>query len=167
MDEPLRQDDSLYETDFFRWTQEQAAALRRAGAERVNAPLDWENLAEEIESVGRSDRRAAESATENILIHLALLALSPARPPRAGWIDEVDTFRADLRRVLGDSPSLAAKLVEFVEAARGTARRRVERKLSAHGEAVPSERIVAFLDALSPRAVLDDAYIPDSPEPAR
>jgi len=45
----------LYEHDFFLWTQEQAAGLRRAKAS--NLPLDWENLAEEIESLGKSDRR--------------------------------------------------------------------------------------------------------------
>jgi hypothetical protein len=45
----------LYDQDFFLWTQEQAAALRRA--KDSNLPLDWENLAEEIECLGKSDRR--------------------------------------------------------------------------------------------------------------
>ena len=46
---------ALYGEDFVRWTEEQAAALRRAKGS--NPPLDWENLAEEIESLGKSDRR--------------------------------------------------------------------------------------------------------------
>ena len=44
----------LYEQDFFLWTKEQAAALRLA--KNSNLPLDWENLAEEIESLGKSPR---------------------------------------------------------------------------------------------------------------
>jgi hypothetical protein len=47
---------ALYGEDFVRWTEEQAAALRRAKGS--NLPLDWENLAEEIESSGKSDRRS-------------------------------------------------------------------------------------------------------------
>ncbi|MFL5420976.1 MAG: DUF29 family protein, partial [Myxococcales bacterium] len=42
----------LYEQDFLRWTEQQATALRRAGKDS-NLPLDWENLAEEIESLGK------------------------------------------------------------------------------------------------------------------
>jgi len=44
----------LYDRDFVLWSKEQAAALRRAKAS--NLPLDWENLAEEIESLGKSQR---------------------------------------------------------------------------------------------------------------
>ena len=45
----------LYDQDFLRWTEQQATALRRA-AKDSNLPLDWENLAEEIESLGKSHR---------------------------------------------------------------------------------------------------------------
>jgi hypothetical protein len=44
---------ALYDEDFVRWTEEQAAALRRAKGS--NLPLDWEYLAEEIESLGKSE----------------------------------------------------------------------------------------------------------------
>ena len=50
----------LYEEDFVRWTEEQSRALREAALSPTNTPLDWENLAEEIESLGRSkDMRCA------------------------------------------------------------------------------------------------------------
>ena len=51
--------DSLYERDFFLWTQQQAEALRKAAREGSNLPLDWENLAEETESLGRSFKHEA------------------------------------------------------------------------------------------------------------
>ena len=57
-DEEMTRLNALYDEDFVRWTEEQAAALRRAkslrpaGSRGSNLPLDWENLAEEIESLG-------------------------------------------------------------------------------------------------------------------
>src|SRR5690349_8580779 len=78
--------DTLYEEDFVLWTERQAEALRRAARAGSNLPLDWENLAEEIESVGKRDRREVESYVRNILAHILTLACSPAIGPRAGWI---------------------------------------------------------------------------------
>ena len=48
---------SLYDEDFVAWTQQQAKALRAAAGSRTNQPLDWENLAEEVEDLGKSVRR--------------------------------------------------------------------------------------------------------------
>jgi Domain of unknown function DUF29 len=62
----------LYDQDFLLWTEEQAAALRRV--KESNLPLDWENLAEEIESLGKSDRRQLRSQIRRILCHLFKLA---------------------------------------------------------------------------------------------
>jgi hypothetical protein len=47
--------ESLYEEDDYAWTSDQAAKLRRMLAARLNAPLDLLDLAEEVESWGRSD----------------------------------------------------------------------------------------------------------------
>ena len=78
--------DDLYERDFHAWTQDQAARLRAlAGDNRFDA----ERVAEEIEDLGASARRAVESHLLNMLVHLLKLAHSPAEQPRAGWIDEV------------------------------------------------------------------------------
>ncbi|WP_240540028.1 DUF29 domain-containing protein [Salinarimonas soli] len=165
MDEPGRRRDSLYETDFFRWTQEQAERLRRAGAERVNAPLDWENLAEEIESLGRRDRREATSLLSLILIHLVKLAHSPRSEPRRGWIKELRAFRKRLDRVLRDSPSLAARVPDFVSEERGRVTELTEGLFLEQGEPVDEGRIAAYLDALPMDAIRDEAFIPDPPEP--
>jgi hypothetical protein len=75
----------LYDRDFFLWTQEQAAALR--AVRKSNLPLDWDNLAEEIESLGKSDRRQLKSQIRRILRHLLKLEVSPAVDRRAGWCD--------------------------------------------------------------------------------
>ena len=43
----------LYKEDFVRWTEQQSRALRETARSGTNLPLDWENLAEEVESLGR------------------------------------------------------------------------------------------------------------------
>jgi Domain of unknown function DUF29 len=63
-----------YDTDFYTWTQTQAAALRAKNW----AALDLEHLAEEIESLGRSERYAIESQLERLLLHLLKWCYDPA-----------------------------------------------------------------------------------------
>ena len=52
---------SLYQTDYYAWTRQQAAELRALAARRVDTKLDLENLAEEVESLGRSDLNTVRS----------------------------------------------------------------------------------------------------------
>ena len=51
----------LYDQDLVLWTEEQARELRVAANAGWNAPIDWENVAEEIESLGKSERRTLAS----------------------------------------------------------------------------------------------------------
>ena len=70
---------SEYGTDLVLWSREQADLLRRmAAGERVNDQVDWENVAEEIESLGNSDRRDVRSRIHTVLRHLIKLQVSPA-----------------------------------------------------------------------------------------
>jgi hypothetical protein len=69
---------TLYEEDTVAWSEQQAAALRAAARGGSNQPLDWENLAEEIESLGRSLRLGLRSQLVRIIQHLVNLAHSPA-----------------------------------------------------------------------------------------
>jgi hypothetical protein len=100
----------LYERDFLLWTEEQAAALRRAGETRVNAPVDWQHVAEEIEDLGRSQRDAVESLLVQIVIHLLKIGLSPYPDALGHWAKEVRVFRVDVARKLRAAPSLRGKL---------------------------------------------------------
>ncbi|BCX17925.1 MAG: hypothetical protein KatS3mg117_1607 [Geminicoccaceae bacterium] len=97
-----------YEEDFYAWALDQAERLRAQAALRPNEPLDWENLAEEIEGLARSDWRSCASLLEQILIHLLELAYSTAEEPRGHWMAEVMTFRLRLRDIL--TPSLRNRL---------------------------------------------------------
>ena len=126
--------DTLYEQDFFIWTQRQAEELRRVARQGSNLPLDWENLAEEIESLGKRDRREVGSLVRLIVIHLIKLAGSPADRPRRGWQKDLLTFRDQLQSVLRDSPSLKARLPSIVDEEWDSAFRTVEADLRIRGE---------------------------------
>jgi hypothetical protein len=90
-----------YERDFYAWSFEQARALR----ERRPQQLDWENLAEEIESLGRSDRNQVRSRLAVIVVHLLKWQHQPKdRSP--SWKATLNTQRRDLEFVLADSSSL-------------------------------------------------------------
>jgi hypothetical protein len=104
----------LYDRDFVRWTEDQAAALRRAKTAGANLPLDWENLAEEIESLGKSQRRELGSQIRRILRHLFKLEASPVSDPRAGWHATIYDARAEIAGVLRDSPSLRREIDTLV-----------------------------------------------------
>ncbi len=58
--------DDLYDRDFLAWSEHQAALLRRlAAGERVDQAVDWSNVIDEVESLGRSELRACESRRGN------------------------------------------------------------------------------------------------------
>ena len=105
---------SLYETDFVRWSETQAEALRAASALRTNAPLDWENLAEEIESLGKSQRHELRSRTRTLVEHLLKLEYSTAIGPRPGWSRTVRRTRIAIDDLLAESPSLRPILPELL-----------------------------------------------------
>jgi hypothetical protein len=76
--------ESAYGRDFFAWTWEQAQRLRRA-ATGAPADLDLENLAEEIESLGKRDRRALTSNVARVIERLLKLQFRlPRNRVRAG-----------------------------------------------------------------------------------
>jgi hypothetical protein len=89
---------ALYDEDFVRWTEEQAAALRQAKGS--NLPLDWENLAEEIESLGRSDWRELRSQVTGFLRHLLKLEALHAAEPGADWRSTIREARSEIEGVL-------------------------------------------------------------------
>lgn len=103
---------TLYETDFYGWTQEQAAKLRALLVERSNLDLDIENILEEVESLGRSDYRQLRSRIEEICIHLLKLHLALAREPRNQWKASIQGQRSRLARLLRESPSLKPRVGE-------------------------------------------------------
>src|SRR5882724_9929155 len=104
----------LYKEDFVLWAEEQSRALREAAGVGTNLPLDWENLAEEIDSLGRSVRHELRSRISTIIEHLLKLESSPATDPRRGWTDTIARERRDIELLLEDSPSLKGDVARVV-----------------------------------------------------
>ena len=123
----------LYDRDFFLWTQEQAAALR--AVKNSNLPLDWANLADEIESLGKSDRRQLRSQIRRILRHLLKLEVSPALDPRGGWCSTIADSRSEIEDVLDDSPSLRREIDRMIAEELDAAAKFAAADLRQYGEA--------------------------------
>ena len=107
-----------YEKDFYAWLLSQATHLRA----RQWAALDIDNLAEEIEDLGRSERHALWSHLRILLLHLLKWAYQPERRSRS-WRGSVTRARQNLARRLRQSPSLRPDLPEFMTEAYADARR--------------------------------------------
>ena len=127
-----RAPESLYEEDFYAWTQVQARALRRLADSRHNLPLDLAHLTEEIRDLGKEQRNALRSWTTRIIEHLLLLQHSAASDPRRGWIGEIVDFRGEIEGRL--TPTLRRDLQRQLPVLYDRARRNLLRKLAAHGE---------------------------------
>ena len=69
----------LYDQDLVLWSEEQGRALRAAAGAGWNAPIDWENVAEEIESLGRSERHALASHIALVIEHLLKISVAGDR----------------------------------------------------------------------------------------
>src|SRR5438128_6170638 len=157
---------ALYDEDFVRWTEEQAAALRRArslaarSTGRSNLRLDWENLAEEIESLGKSDRRELRSQITRVLRHLLKLEFSPVAEPRAGWRATINEARTEIEGLLEDSPSLRRETDGLIKKQIRAAARLAADDLRQHGELAEAIREQHEKAEFTAEQVLED-WFPD------
>jgi hypothetical protein len=128
--------DELYDTDLVTWSRQQAELLRRrADGHGVNeGRIDWPNLAEEIDSVGKAEERELASRIGNVLEHLFKLEASPATEPRAGWRATVRRERQAIERLLKASPSLRPTIPAVVEAEASAARQEAAASLADNAE---------------------------------
>jgi hypothetical protein len=92
-----------YEADYAQWCAEQGALLREGRL----SDLDRENLAEEIESLGRSDKREIESRLGTLLLHLLKWQFQ-AEKRKAGWLLTIREQRHQIKKLINESPSLKA-----------------------------------------------------------
>lgn len=101
---------NLYDADILEWSEQQSTLLRRrAAGELVNdAELDWSNIAEEIESVGRSELHAVESHLIQALLHNLKAQGWPTSRDVPHWRAEARGHRADARRAF--APSMRQKI---------------------------------------------------------
>ncbi len=95
---------SLYDSDFLLWTQDTVAKLKAKDFDHV----DLENLIEEIESLGRSDKKELKSRLTILLEHLIKRIYIDMPQEFNGWERTIRNQRTEIEFVLDDSPSLKA-----------------------------------------------------------
>ena len=91
--------DGLYEQDILIWSERQASLLRRlADGERLNEVVDWVNLIDEVESVGRSEFNTVESLLQQAMLHLLKLNCRPDSQACNHWRAETVQFLIGARK---------------------------------------------------------------------
>lgn len=91
-------EETVYDTDFYAWTQQQAELLRRLRTTNISFPeqMDLDHIAEEIEDMGKSQLQGVESLVRNILTHLLKHASVPNSASTKHWRRETEHFLLDL-----------------------------------------------------------------------
>ena len=149
----------LYQTDYYAWTRQQAAELRRLAAAGANSTLDLANLAEEVESLGQSDLNTVRSQLRRIIEHLLKLELSPAAGPRAEWRYSIAQARDEVEDHLTASmrPEVAAELPKLF----GRGRRAAALGLRQHGEVEAAKALPVICPYALDQLVTQDWHPPN------
>jgi hypothetical protein len=125
-----------YNRDGYAWALEQAEHLRARHIEG----LDFAHLAEEIESMGKRERRALIGQLARLLAHLLKWEHQPERRGRS-WALTIADAQAKVARLISENPSLQAQVDELMQQAYADARRaaaiETELELETFAEACP------------------------------
>jgi hypothetical protein len=140
---------SNYDDDFYAWALDQAKALRSGDS----TALDMLHLAEEVEDLGRSERRAMISHLRVLLTHLLKWNFQPDRRSES-WLHSMGNAQVELQTILQESPSLRPELPTFVTIAYDQAR-----MLAARETVEPAWRFPSDCPWL-PEQLLDPVVIP-------
>lgn len=124
----------LYDDDFYAWANEQAALLRAGKL----AEADIEHIAQEIESMGKTEKRELVSGLTVLMLHLLKWRFQPERRGRS-WRLGVEGQRIDVDAHMADNPSLKSALGEAIDLAYRRARIEAERETGLDRSAFPPE----------------------------
>ena len=140
-----------YEKDFFAWTVEQARLLRAGEL----ASVDAANIAEEIESMGRSDRRELQSRLVVLTMHLLKWRFQPSARSRK-WSATIEEQRLQIEQLFAESPSLRPLAAGMLLQAYAIARVRAIAETGLADDAFPASCPFTLDEVLSP------AYLPEA-----
>jgi Domain of unknown function DUF29 len=145
-------DPRSYDEDFFAWTQHQATLLRDSKWDAI----DLVNLAEEIESLGKCDRRGLSNRLQVLVMHLLKWRYQPeGRQPGQSWASTIRTQRDRIEKLLADSPSLRREVATFIDQGYRKAR------LNTLDETGLDESVLPESCPWTAGQVLDDDFWPD------
>ena len=138
--EPSR---AAYDRDFYSWSLEQARLVREGHWDAV----DRENVAEEIESLGREQFNKLESALRVLLVHILKWDYQPERCTRS-WVISIKDQRIAFDQVLEDNPGLKSRLNEALARAYRRARLKAAEETGLDEETFPETCAYSWADIL-------------------
>jgi hypothetical protein len=102
----------MYSSDFLAWTRQQAELLRS----KQFSDLDIDNLIEELESLGRQERRELTNRLTVLLMHLLKCQYQPEKLSKS-WIATIKVQRKEINKLIEQNPSLKPYIPEAIESA--------------------------------------------------
>ncbi|PZV01448.1 MAG: DUF29 domain-containing protein [Leptolyngbya sp.] len=146
----------LYDQDYQLWLEDTVAHLKSRNFDAI----DLENLIEEIESLGRSDKQSLNSYLKRLCEHLLKLSYWETERDRCflGWDREIENFRQEVQEILADSPSLRNRLGERYSAEYTKGRRLFLKVSNLDSERIPERPCFSLEQAL------DDDWLPWRPD---
>lgn len=142
-----------YEIDYANWVWDQVERLRRG----ETASIDVHHIIEELESLGKSERRALASHFKTLLIHFLKWEFQANRRSNS-WQASIDNARDEIFKLVLESPSLKRYLKELLEGEYGIARRLASTETGLAREAFPEACPYEL------KQVLDPEFMPGKPE---
>ena len=143
--------ETLYNRDFYLWTKSTAKLLK----ERNFSEVDIVNLVEEIETLGRSEKRELKNRLIVLLMHLLKWKYQPGKRSES-WRSTISEQRISLEALLEDSPSLKPFLPEVFDNCYQKAR------VKAASETGIKQDIFAAESPFTPEETLSFEYLPEA-----
>lgn len=143
----------LYDSDFYSWAVEQADAIKRKSLNEI----DWENVAEEIESLARSDLRELRSRYQVLIMHLLKWLLQPSGRGRS-WRNTISLQRLSIQELLDESPGMKPLADDaFARAYKGA-------RIAALRETNIDEALFPARCPFTREQAMDESFFPDEQE---
>ena len=135
---------TLYDTDFYQWTFHNAELLRQGKLTEIDIP----NIAEELESMGKSEKRELFSRLAVLVMHLLKWQYQSQRRSNS-WITTINTQRMDIELLLQDSPSLKHNIDKILNEVYINAKKMFERETGISKKELPEACPYTFMQIIN------------------
>jgi len=142
---------SLYEVDFYGWTQEQVELLRSGRLSEI----DLYNVIEEIEDMGKRQKQELRSRLTILFMHLLKWQYQPNLQGKS-WVSTIKIQRFEIKNHLAENPSLKPSLGSFIEKAWKAALLKAEHETGLSSSTFPQECPWTF------EQMMDDGFWPEA-----
>ncbi|MCG9886631.1 MAG: DUF29 domain-containing protein [Cyanobacteria bacterium] len=142
--------DVTYEADYYGWLQQQIALIKGGRL----SELDAGNLLEELESLGRSERRALASQIARLYLHLLKWLYQPEKRSRS-WLISIGEAQDEIEQLLEDNPSFRRSLEDEIAKGYALGRRKAARETGLAIAEFPDQPPLSFEEAMAFEGKLD------------